>query len=41
MLALVDTIRQHAFDLSVPPAEAMIDIRDAIREYNGELADEE
>jgi hypothetical protein len=26
---------------SVPPAEQLIDIRDAIRQYDGEFADEE
>jgi hypothetical protein len=39
LVALVATIRAHAFDVSVPRAEQLIDIRDAIREYDGEFAD--
>jgi hypothetical protein len=31
LLALLTTIRQHAFS-AAPPAEALIDIRDAIRQ---------
>jgi hypothetical protein len=38
---LLATIRAHAFDQSVPPAEAMIDIRDALREFAGEFDDQE
>ena len=41
LLALVATIRAHAFDPSVPPGEALIDIRDALREFAGEFADQE
>jgi hypothetical protein len=41
LLSLVDTIRQHAFDVSVPPGDALIDIRDALREFAGEFADQE
>jgi hypothetical protein len=41
LLALVATIRAHAFDRSATPADAMIDIRDAIREYDGEFADQQ
>ena len=38
MLAL---IRQHAFNPSAAPADALIDIRDAIRQFDGEFADQE
>jgi hypothetical protein len=38
---LLATIRQHAFDVGRAPAESLIDIRDAIREYDGEFADQE
>jgi hypothetical protein len=41
LLVLVATIRQHAVDVSVPPAESLIDIRDALREFAGEFADQE
>ena len=41
LLVCLATIRQHALDLSVPPAEQLIDIRDAIRQYDGEFADQE
>jgi hypothetical protein len=30
---LLALIRQHAFDPSRPPADALIDIRDALREF--------
>jgi hypothetical protein len=41
LLALVATIRAHAFDRSATPADALIDIRDALREFAGEFADQE
>ena len=41
LLVLLQTIRRHAFNLRVPPADALIDIRDAVREYDGEFIDEE
>ena len=38
---LLALIRQHAFNPSASPADALIDIRDAIRQYDGEFADQE
>jgi hypothetical protein len=38
---LLALIRQHAFNPSANPANALIDIRDAIRQYDGEFADQE
>ena len=32
---------RHAFNPSAAPADALIDIRDAIRQYDGEFADQE
>ena len=39
--ALIALIRRHAFDPSASPTDALIDIRDAIRQFDGEFADEE
>jgi hypothetical protein len=38
---LLVLIRQHAFNPSAAPADALIDIRDAIRQFDGEFADQE
>jgi hypothetical protein len=41
LLALVATIRAHAFDVSVPPAESLIDIRGCAPRVRGEFLDQE
>ena len=41
LLACLRTIRRYAFGRSASPADALIDIRDAIRQYDGEFADQE
>jgi len=41
VFGLLALIRHHAFDPSAAPADALIDIRDAIRQYDGEFADQE
>jgi hypothetical protein len=38
---LLALIRQHVFNPSAAPADALIDIRDALREFAGEFADQE
>jgi hypothetical protein len=39
VIDLLATIRRHAFDVGRAPAESLIVIRDAIREYDGEFDD--
>jgi hypothetical protein len=38
---LLSIIRQLAFSPGAAPADAVIDIRDAIRQYEGEFADQD